>query len=337
MASIQLSASKVMSNVFDQLPGVALPVREVTDRLASIWETDNPDYPISFHASQMNVVLHFGLATDSQTACKRFDGLIRFAQRYPCRIIVLCPTESDLGNGMESKLFSQCYIGKSQREMCCCEALILRYSQASYEYLFDQISIWLESDLPTYYWFSELLAQKMRERYVDKILQLGVRRCVFDSSVNSSELGAPDWPKDLKTGDLAEARLLPMRQIIGQFLSQYPIETICEGLASVQVRYSGASGEADSLLKWVQTCLHTYDKPILRETEFLLTKVETSSPYSLGVSFHYSDYKHFSCDRLRDGFRCEVKADFGQGVKRAYVPIEPLTDEQILAEAFFFI
>ena len=48
---------------------------------------------------------------------------------------------------MESKLFSQCYIGESHREMCCCEALLLSYKSEDFGHLANQVSIWLEGDL----------------------------------------------------------------------------------------------------------------------------------------------------------------------------------------------
>ena len=321
--------------MFDILPGVVLPVREVTSRLASMWETDSPDSPLAFHASQMNVILHFGPTTKLNNVRSQFDALIRFAQRYPCRIIVLCPTSSNPVDGMKSKLFSQCYIGKSHREMCCCEALILPYNPMNSEHLFNQVSIWLEGDLPVYYWFSEMSVQHV-ERHLDEMRKLGVRRCVFDSSENSGQSVALHLPDKIKTGDLAAARLLPMRQIIGQFLSQYTIATICEGLKSIQVCHKAASGEASSLLEWVKACLDrcSMDEP---NPSFLLKEAQSGSSCLLELEFVFSNEKYFICKWLNDDLRCELKAVFGEGPEWSHVPIKPLTDEQALAEAFFHI
>tara|TARA_A100001015_G_scaffold12737_1_gene14995 strand:+ start:785 stop:946 length:162 start_codon:yes stop_codon:yes gene_type:complete len=49
-----------MKDLIDELPGLELPVGEVTDRLELMWESDALDSPSAFRASQMNVVLHFG-------------------------------------------------------------------------------------------------------------------------------------------------------------------------------------------------------------------------------------------------------------------------------------
>ena len=113
-----------MKDLIDELPGLDLPVGEVTDRLELMWESDAADSPSAFRASQMNVVLHFGLVVTASQAQERFTTLLTFAQRYPSRIIVLCPSRSIKDGSMRAKLFSQCYIGDSHREMCCCEALL---------------------------------------------------------------------------------------------------------------------------------------------------------------------------------------------------------------------
>ena len=327
-----------MTEAFDVLPGIMLPVREVTSQLASMWEVDQPDSSPTFHASQMNVVLHFGLNTKPEIAREQFDGLVRFAQRYPCRIIVLCPSKVNLGNAMESKLFSQCYIGESHREMCCCEALILRYDPLDSEYLFNQVSIWLESDLPTYYWFSGVPVQQV-ESYLEALSKLGVYRCIFDSSDESMDLGSLNWASGFGLSDLAEARLLPLRQVIGQFLSRYPDNTICEGLQTIQVRHTAESGEGRPLLKWLKSCLDECggrEKETAESTEFLLKAFESASACSLEVEFTYTDKKYFAFAWLDNDQRCELRANFGESEEVVYVPAKELTLEQVLGEAFFF-
>lgn len=323
-----------MSEAFDVLPGVVLPVGEVTSRLASMWDTDEPESPLMVHASQMNVVLHFGLDMNPESAGKWFQALVRFAQRYPCRIIVLCPTESDLGNAMQSKLFSQCYIGESHREMCCCEALILRYNSLNSGYLFNQVSIWLESDLPTYYWFSQLSSQPA-DRSLDAIQKLGVRRCVFDHSDTLTGGDLNEWADKFQLCDLADAALLPIKQNIGQFLSRYPSERICRGLQAVRVFELEASGEGRSLLKWTRSCLDACKDDLSFNPEFLPASIESDSAYSLRMEFAYDNGNYFKFGRFRDGLRSELKANFGGNDESVCVPIKTLTMEQTLAEAFF--
>lgn len=328
-----------MAEVFEVLPGIVLPVREVASRLASMWETDEPDSPLSVHASQMNVVLHFGLNIKPEPARERFDTLVKFAQRYPCRIIVLCPSTVEMGSAMESKLFSQCYIGESHREMCCCEASILRYNPSEIKHLFNQVSVWLEGDLPTYYWFSEISLEQAKN-YLKGVEKLGVRRCVFDRSDELSELIASTCPDQYSIIDLAEASLLPVRQIIGQFLSRYPVRNICDGLNAVRLCYSGASGEGRSLLKWVKSCLEECrgrEKDVAFQPEFHLETIKPDSTYSLTMEFIYADRRYFVFSRFEDGLRSELKASFGESDELVHAPLKPLSLEQALAEAFFFV
>ena len=240
---------------------------------------------------------------------------------------------------MESKLFSQCYIGESHREMCCCEALILRYNPQDSQYLFiNQVSIWLEGDLPTYYWFGEVSAKEI-VGHLNAILKLGVHRCVFDSSVESSRLDVLNWPDGFQVNDLAEARLLPVRQSIGQFLNQYSIHSICSGLKAVQISYSEALGEGRALMEWIRSCLgecKTLEKDFVHQPEFSLKKFEQESVYTLEVKFCYDNRKYFMFGKLKDGLRSEIKANLGESDEVVCTPIKSLSVEQTLAEAFFF-
>lgn len=293
---------------------------------------------MEFRASQMNVVLHFGLDVTQKEARDRFGALVRFAQRYPSRIIVLCPTRVDLDGAMESKLFSQCYIGESHREMCCCEALLLRYKSEDFGYLANQVSIWLEGDLPTYHWFSGVPAQRI-ETYFDSLL-LGVRRCVYDSSVESQDLSKLNWPEPSRVGDLAKARLLPARQAIGQFVSGFSIESLCAGLQSVQVRHCASmSGEGHGLIEWVQHCFTQHlgrQASIKLAADFVVNESDESSTCELELEFVYNDDRYLRCRKFKDSSRAEIEASLGKGEERICTRMKPLLTEQALAEAFFF-
>src|ERR1700722_10413600 len=94
----------IMSNLLDTLPGMSLRLTEVPGMLSRMWQGDNlpgEEGPSSFRASQMNLVLHFGLATTPEEAQQIFDQAIEFAQVYPCRIVALCPIK----DGADSNAF----------------------------------------------------------------------------------------------------------------------------------------------------------------------------------------------------------------------------------------
>ncbi len=328
-----------MPELIDVLPGVELPVKEVTERLATMWETDPTSSPSEFRASQMNVVLHFGLDVTPEEARERFEALVRFAQRYPSRIIVLCPTRESMGGTMTAKLFSQCYIGESHREMCCCEALLLGYKSEDFGYLSNQVSIWLEGDLPTYHWFSGVPAHRI-EKYFDNLL-IGVRRCVYDSSIEPDDFSEIKWPDPQRVRDLAMARLLPVRQSIGQFLSGYEIEGLCRGLKRVTVKHcSSMSGEAMRLMEWVKSCLCDCDKCELcaaMRSEFVIEPCSCEDESCvLSLEWSYDDERYLKWRKLADGSRGEIDAYLGKSKEHIPTNVKPLAPEQALAEALFF-
>lgn len=336
-----------MKDIIDSLPGIALPVGEVTHRLNTMWEAEADGSPSEFRASQMNVVLHLGPTTGPEEGLARFHDLIQFAQRYPSRIIVLCPAQSKADRSMRAKLFSQCYIGDSHREMCCCEALILEYQPENCAHLGNQVSVWLESDLPTYHWFNRVPTGQIAA-YFDNLL-VGVRRCIYDSGIETEDLGALDWPEPDRVGDLAEARLLPVRQAIGQFLSAYSIEQLCRGLRQVKIRHTASHrGEGMALLSWVKDCLSECRKcedpastcyaeggccALKADDEVGLCRTPDCL---LTLEFVYQDDRHFSWEMRSDRNLGLVKASLGKGEEHLPTRVKALSPEQTIAEALLF-
>ncbi|MGJ3243524.1 MAG: glucose-6-phosphate dehydrogenase assembly protein OpcA [Opitutales bacterium] len=334
-----------MASLIDTLPGLRMPVADVTAFLSRMWHQDpeqrNAEHS-AFRASQMNLVLHFGLATSEEEARERFDTAIEFAQRYPCRIIVLCPEREARGEDLlEGKLFTQCYIGQSLRSMCCCEALMLSYPPNEDGFLENQVSIWLESDLPTYHWFNRVPLDRISEQYLDFVRL--ARRVLYDSSVEPEGFADLDWPHPRRVYDLARARLLPVLQSVGQFLSSYRPAVLVEDLEAVTVRHPGEKrGEGRNLLEWVkggitgcceQSGAQSADDIAFRcenwdqEDEGLHIRMEWS---------YAGDRKQFSWD-LEDKTRMAcIRADFGQGVIEHPQKVKKMPRAQALSEALFF-
>lgn len=328
-----------MKDLIDVLPGVELPVGEVTERLDRMWEGDVSGSPSAFRASQMNVVIHFGWEVTPEQAQARFDALLAFAQRYPSRIIVLCPSRSITDGSMRAKLFSQCYIGESHREMCCCEALLLGYEPENCGHLGNQVSVWLEPDLPSYHWFCGVPGGRI-EQYFDSLL-IGVRRCIYDSSYEGEDLGHLAWPDRSQVGDLAMARLLPARQAIGQYLSGYGIEDLCRGLQAVTVRHSGSmSGEGMRLMEWIRGCLGDCTKCedcTALEADYAVEPCgEGDADCALALEFTYSDGRYFKWRKFSEGSMGEIEASLGKSEEKITTRMKPLGPEQMIAEALFF-
>jgi hypothetical protein len=72
--------------ILDNLSGFPLKVSEALLALDKAWAEEGEE---ASRASQMNLILMFGATVTPADAQARFDEAVLFAQRYPCRVIVL--------------------------------------------------------------------------------------------------------------------------------------------------------------------------------------------------------------------------------------------------------
>ena len=207
----------------------------VTKTLSSMWQSEGglgSKDKSGVRASQLNLVLHFGNATPAEEALELFETAVEFAQRTPCRIIVMCPeAEASDDSLMRGKLYTQCFIGESLRHSCCCEALIMNYRPGATQYLasqLNQISLWLEADLPGYYWFHRVPREMIEQKYLGFVSKFN--RVVYNSNIEGPVLDTVAWPDRAKVKDFARSRLLKVLQSLGQFLSSYAPTTLMDGL-----------------------------------------------------------------------------------------------------------
>ena len=320
-----------MTELIDVLPGIELPVGAVSQELSKMWEGNNETALSEFRASQMNLVLHFGRTVSPNDAKARFEVAVRFAQRYPSRIIVLCPF-TEKNQPMQAKLFSQCFIGDSHREMCCCEALILGFSSEDNGFLFNQVSVWLESDLPIYHWFSEVRPERV-VKYFDYLLKR-VHRIVFDSNIESYAIRDLPWPNPKKVVDLARARWLPIRPAIGQYLSGIPFDLLSKNLRLVTVCSAlNQKGDAFHLMQWLEHCLKCDED---ESVESKLSELEPNSNQRLSLEIEYLDGRFIKWVQFEDSSISHLRHNFDGAVKELSMQIKPMLSEQELSEAFYF-
>ena len=107
-----------MSALFDALPGISIPVHTISRSLAHMWHErldagGTAPAADATKATQVNFVLHFGMKTEPEDARRHFDTTVEFSQRYPSRVVVLCPEEvTGTGEGMRAKIYGECFLGK---------------------------------------------------------------------------------------------------------------------------------------------------------------------------------------------------------------------------------
>lgn len=332
-----------MSDIFTKLPGIQLPVGELTKTLREIWDSvldDADDLPGEFRASQMNLLLHFGKETTPEDAEAQFTTALQFAERYPCRIVVLCPVEESETKALrEAKLYTQCFVGASQAEKTCSEALILHYPRGVEGYLENQIAIWLETDLPTYHWMHRVSAERVRGCY-HSFIEKTPRRLVFDRSLEGEGFAQVGWPRPEAVGDLAYARTLPVRQSVGQFLSAFEPEKIVDGLETVTVRHAAdRPGEARGFLRWAFRSLAaccdaagTDCALIDLDTEELKNARETN----FEIVFAYRDGRFFRWTHKPDTKTARIETDLKGEAITVPQGFRRMSPPEALAEALFF-
>lgn len=330
-----------MNSLMKILPGLEMPVESVMGTLAHMWDTPaaEGEHRMDFRASQMNLVLHFGLETTPDEALAQFETAISFAQTYPCRIVVLCPgEEAEGGAEFHGKLFSQCYIGKHLRDLCCCEALILGYSPERSDFLENQISIWLESDLPIYHWLHRVPAARIERHYLGFLKRC--RKVLYDGELEGDRYDSIPWPYAERVADLAMARTLPFRQHIGQFLSTFNPEVLSSGLQSIEFHHGPEQGR----LVWHLRCWH---KAALRkclrddaeaEALQLIMLPNGLESGAIEIKWIYKDpSKHLELGYSPESSRGRIVGNLGNGDFEHAFHIDALTPCAALGEALFFV
>ena len=199
-------------------------------------------------------------------------------------------------------------------------------------HLANQVSVWLESDLPTYHWFMKVPGARIH-KYFDNLLK-GVRRMVYDGSLEQSDLRSLDWPQPERVRDLAQARLLPIRQSLGQFLSGFPIEGLLDGLTGIRLGYAPErKGEAVRLAEWLESCLGGRFKI---QTGLFEAASPQAEPLQLNMLWDYADDRYLKWELYCEGERARFDFKFGAEAKSFMTQLKPLAPEQALAEALFF-
>ncbi|MFO7725237.1 MAG: hypothetical protein R6V45_06770 [Oceanipulchritudo sp.] len=331
-----------MKRLIDELPGVSMSVGDVTRTLRHMWDVEGggDDHRMDFRASQMNLILHFGLETTVGEAQAHFQTAIAFAQTYPSRIIVLCPAKETVGEDeFEGKLFSQCYIGQHLRDVCCCEALILGYSPEQSDFLENQVSLWLEADLPIYHWLHRVPADRISGFYLGFLKRC--RKVLFDGAVEGEVYKSIEWPDSERVADLSHARTLPLRQHLGQFISRFSPSELADGLKALECRYCpGVERLAWHLMRWQrQSIRRCFAKPADADAVSCSLKPmgEDETEHCLCVTWTYDEPRRFlRMDYSRSRKSGRVRASLPSGSFEHPLHIEPLSPVETLGEAMFF-
>ncbi len=326
-----------MSAVFQALPGQPVPVAEIAARLAHLW-TDEADSgrpaPRSddAKASQINLVVHFGFGTTPEDALTQFRRIASFAARYPSRVVVLCPHDPAAPvHEMSAKIYGECFLGRTPGDSRCCEFVLLSYPFAARRFLESQVSICLTPDLPLYYWAHAFTDCGRMADY--QFLIRKAQRFIFDSAAAPADAVGYAWPRADHVRDLAHARILPVRQTLGQFLARHTPAQLATGLREIVVTHGAPlAAEGHALLRWAAERLHACGSP----SDVPQLNLISRAADTLGLELRYDSASQFVwIGNLAHGEAC-LSADFGTASSRLSTPIHLLSPEAALADAMFF-
>jgi hypothetical protein len=326
-----------MSAVFQALPGLDVPVGAISGSLDKMWEdtaAKGGAAPTDFKATQLNLVVHLGFGTTVDDALVQFQNTLSFAQRYPCRVVMLCPLHfEDKATEMRAKIYGECFLGKSKDDTRCVEFVALSYPRVARSFLESQVSICLSTDLPLYYWVHRFLVMAHLTDY--QYLLHESRRVIIDSATAQSDALTYAWPRPEAVRDLANARLLHVRQVIGQFLAAYAPDTLVKGLRAVAIAAAPAfAAEGRVLLAWTRERLANCGAA--PAVSYTAAPLPAGTPGGLELRFDYGDARQFC---WRGDFAKNsglFEADFGAG--RVILPTTAslLAPDSALSDATFF-
>jgi hypothetical protein len=330
-----------MPQIFEALPGIEVPVGSISKRLAEMWaaaSADGKPAPAAddAKATQVNFVLHLGLNTTCEDALAQFQNVVDFSRRYPSRIVVLCPRDdANRETELRSKIYGECFLGKTKSDKRCVEFVMLSYPRSAREFLENEVSICLSTDLPLYYWAHRFTATS---RLADYRFLLGrAKRVMIDSSIAPTDAFTYSWPNPAALRDLVYCRLLPVRQTIGQFLAGYAPAALAEGLRAVTVGHvDELSAEGRVILAWLRRRLEACGASV-DAVKFSVAPLSKEVGGSLAVRFDYEDAKkafRWSGDLVSS--QASFEACLGAGRTQLAAAVSLLTPENALSEAMFF-
>jgi hypothetical protein len=320
-----------MPEVFDALPGQEVPVGGISASFQKLW-ADTPAK--DSRAVQLNLVLHLGRKTVPDDARAQFATTLQFAHRYPCRVVVLCPDyDPHAGTEIRSKIYGECFLGKSKGDMRCVEFVLLHYTMPARLHLENQVSVCLSTDLPLYYWAHRFADVRRLADYA--YLLTRSKRILFDGAEVPADAFTYPWPNISAVRDLAYTRTLPLRQNLGQFLSRYPPALIYAGLQKITLRHrADLAAEANSLLVWVRKGLARCGADLAAINSAVTPE---KCPGCFELNFTYANAKrifHWQADLAKNEAR--FTGDLGAGRTTLTVGAQLLSPEMTLAEAMFF-
>jgi len=174
------------------------------------------------------------------------------------------------------------------------------------------------------------------EKYTEFIKRSN--RAIYDSELDCENLDCGDISRFKNLRDLADARILPYKQSIGQILSTFGLEQIFNGLQGMSLVYQPCfKGSATQIKSWLETCLND---PVISDGMKANLDIELRECEKGGaefeLSFNYDNDQWFRWKRCSDHKHSEVSIQLDNRKIDSTVVVSAFPPAQALSEAIFF-
>jgi glucose-6-phosphate dehydrogenase assembly protein OpcA len=259
------------------MPAAVQPERILKD-LARLWidlgkEDQQKGSAGVLRASSMTLIAAVEEEGDAQAVG---ETIAEIMHQHPSRVIVL-RVDSSEPDGLDARVFAQCWMPFGRRQQICCEEIEITASQSRVEDLPKLVLGIMVPDLPVVLWcrgerlFRDPAFQNLF-RLTDKII---VDSSKFQNSAEALPLIRQVIADGRNISDLSWTRLTRLRQTIAQIFENEALLPRLKQLERVIISYSGPSAigpdqvpaSLQYLISWFHASVSAQVETIFRQTQ----------------------------------------------------------------------
>jgi glucose-6-phosphate dehydrogenase assembly protein OpcA len=244
------------------MPAAVQPERILKD-LAKLWIDLGKDDQKKGSAGvlrscSMTLIAAVEEAADAQAVA---ETIAQIMHQHPSRVIVM-RVEAGQADGLEARVFAQCWMPFGRQQQICCEEIEITASQSRVEDLPKLVLGIMVPDLPVVLWcrgerlFRDPAFQNLFP-LADKIVVDSSR---FQNSAEALPLIRQLIASGLNVSDLAWTRLTRLRQTIAQIFENQSLLPRLKQLQRIIISYAGpaaAPEQAPSNLQYLTSWFHS--------------------------------------------------------------------------------
>jgi glucose-6-phosphate dehydrogenase assembly protein OpcA len=246
-------SSVATSDAFLSGQGIPVGLRDIETELARLWgpAAEREGGPNLERPTVTRVVLSNLVVADFTTDPGRAEGeLEELTARYPCRAIVLRPSES-ASRTVTAEISAACHLPAPGRPQVCAERIVLRAGAEALDLLPGAVLTLLEPDLPVVLWW---IGDPRSQGPLFRSLATQSSRVILDLSDPGATADALRAGLDLAvnpyTHDVVWFGLSPWRELCAQFFDG-PCASDLANIRDVRIEAASPPHGSPRISPWV--------------------------------------------------------------------------------------